>query len=338
MRPARETTSEVRQVRRQRALRPRVPLRRPRLRDLKNVPVLPSLVTLANLFFGFLAIAKAADALLVAGPRGVLTVESVHLIETAALLVFVAMVFDGLDGAVARLTNQTTVFGAQLDSLADAVTFGVAPAFLAKVLVEFHARGPAPLLPPHAKLYYAAAAIFVLCAAMRLARFNVEVESPRADDHKEFSGLPSPAAAAVICSAIAFFATRRENNLSALLLPPSIYEDLILAMPVALVLLGLLMVSRFPYPHLVNSLVRGRHTFPFLATLVVLTFVAAIEWQLAVVVLSLVYVASGILIGLWRLVTRGRMGPPFDNDGGGEPPGPDDAEPELFDAEGARIG
>lgn len=281
-----------------------------RFRDLRSVPVLPSLVTLGNLFFGFLAMAKATDALIVQGSASALTAGALQLFEIAAMLVFLAMVFDGLDGAVARLTNQSTAFGAQLDSLADVVTFGVAPAFLAKVLVDFHARPEVGWLPAHPKLYWAAAAIFVLCAAMRLARYNVEVVDD--DDHSEFVGLPTPGAAAVVCSMVAFFATSGDarSPLSTLLLPPEAYAILVKSLPATLVVIGLLMVSRFPFPHLVATLIRGRHSFPFLASLVVFVFAAATEWQFALMLLSLLYVTWGILLGLLRLVTRGSMQKP----------------------------
>jgi CDP-diacylglycerol--serine O-phosphatidyltransferase len=302
--------------------------RRRRLRSLKTVPILPSLVTLGNLFFGFLAMAKIADALLLAGTRpGALVFDApvIELFEVAALFIFLAMVFDGLDGAVARLTNQSTPFGAQLDSLADVVTFGVAPAFLTKVLVEFHTQGPDPLLPPHPKLYYAAAAIYVLGAAMRLARFNVESGGPAPDAHKEFAGLPSPAAAAVVCSLIAFICAPADNRalISSRLLPAEIDLYLIRTLPILIVLLGLLMVSRFPYPHLISQLLRGRHSFPFLASIVVLVGLAAIEWQFALATLALLYVLSGIVVGFYRLLRTGRMDgrTEGDDDEAGEEPG-----------------
>ena len=290
------------------------PPRRRRLRDLKHVPVLPSLITLGNIFFGFLAIAKAVDAVMLWQPGFPLQEqpEVIGLLEAGALLVFVAMVFDALDGSVARLTNQTTPFGAQLDSLADMVAFGVAPAFLAKVLIEFHTA--AGVLPIHPKLYYVAAAIYVLCAAMRLARFNVESPGPRYADHKEFRGLPSPAAAAVLCAMVAFLCTREDSRL----LPEAFYDWMVMVIPMALVALGLLMVSRVPYPHLIYTLVRGRHSFPFLAALVVLIGVVALEWQFALVTLTLLYVCRGLALGIYRLVTKGGMeGPPDDEDGEG---------------------
>src|SRR5262249_40608794 len=103
--------------------------RRRRLRNLRRVPVLPSLVTLGNLFFGFLAMAKVADAVMLSASgqtQPMFNDEVVAKLEAGTILIFVAMIFDALDGTVARLTKQTTKFGAQLDSLADVVTFGVA--------------------------------------------------------------------------------------------------------------------------------------------------------------------------------------------------------------------
>lgn len=142
------------------------PLRRRRgLRRLKEVPVAPSLVTLGNLFFGFLAISKIADALHRTQP-GVPFATVVGLFQTATVLIFIAMILDAVDGRVARMTGQTSLFGAQLDSLADMVTFGLAPAFLAKVLVDWHAQVDVnSLLPLSPKLFYSAAAVYVLCAA-----------------------------------------------------------------------------------------------------------------------------------------------------------------------------
>jgi CDP-diacylglycerol--serine O-phosphatidyltransferase len=299
--------------------------RRRRLRDLKNVPVLPSLVTLGNVFFGFLAIAKVADALSYSTP-GAPFAGVVDLFHLASVLIFVAMVFDALDGRIARMTGQTTPFGAQLDSMADMVTFGVAPAFLGKVLVDWHAQADRnSLLPQHPKIYYVAAAIYVLCAALRLARFNVET-GPQEEDHREFRGLPSPAAAAVVASLVAFFCTKDEppQVLGRMLLDADQFDLIVVAMPPLLVALGLLMVSRVPYPHAVHAIVKQRHSFPFLAGLVVLIGIAAVEWQLALVVVTVGYVLWGIALGVYRLLTTGRMDSGSRDDDGG-----DDAEPPL---------
>jgi CDP-diacylglycerol--serine O-phosphatidyltransferase len=291
--------------------------RRRRLRDLKNVPVLPSLVTLGNVFFGFLAIAKVADALRTTTP-GAAFEQVVGLFELAAILIFVAMVFDALDGRIARMTGQTTPFGAQLDSMADMVTFGVAPAFLGKALVDWHVRVESVgLLPAHPKLYYGAAAIYVLCAALRLARFNVET-GPQEVEHREFRGLPSPAAASVVCALVAMFCTREDRQgFGRALLSDDQLDWVVIGMPLVLFALGLLMVSRVPYPHAMHVIVRRRHSFPFLAGLVVLIGIAAIEWQFALAIVTIGYVCWGLVLGLYRLLTTGRVDV-RDDDGNGD--------------------
>ena len=119
-------------------------------------------------------------------------------------LIFVAMIFDGLDGYVARLSRTASDFGAQLDSLCDVVSFGVAPGFLlVKMCPQFTYL--------HRQAVWVIAAAFAACAALRLARFNVETSDD--DDHLYFSGLPSPAAAAVIAGfAIMFYTLRQERQ------------------------------------------------------------------------------------------------------------------------------
>lgn len=285
-----------------------------RLRDLKSVPVLPSLITLGNVFLGFLAMAKVADAIMLSSGLP-LSPEVIETFGNAAKLVFLAMVFDALDGKVARATGQTSAFGAQLDSLADVVTFGVAPAFVAKVLINFH-EGEGGLLPTHPKLYYGAAAIYVLSAAMRLARYNVESSGPSEEDHREFRGLPSPGAAALLCAMVAFFASWDDGSMqiSRAILPSSFDYGIIVALPATLVLLGLLMVSRVPYPHAFHFLLRRRHSFPFLATLVTIIGIAAVEWQLALLAVTGTYVLSGLVLGIYRLASTGRLDGPDDDD------------------------
>ena len=281
--------------------------RRRRLRDLKHVPVLPSLVTLGNVFAGFLAIAKVADALRTTTPGSPFSAV-VSLFETAAILIFVAMVFDALDGRIARMTGQATPFGAQLDSMADMVTFGVAPAFLGKVLIDWHAQTDAnSILPRHPKLYYGAAAIYVLCAAMRLARFNVET-GPQEEDHREFRGMPSPAAAAIVASLVALYCTKDEVSsfLGHAILAPHHFDAIVVAMPLVLVALGLLMVSHVPHPHAMHAIAKGRHSFPFLAGLVVLIGIAAIEWQLALAFATVGYACWALVLGVVRAFSRSR--------------------------------
>ncbi|MCA8953313.1 MAG: CDP-alcohol phosphatidyltransferase family protein [Planctomycetes bacterium] len=297
------------------------PLRRGRrgLRRLREVPVAPSLVTLGNLFFGFLAIAKVADALQLAQP-GAPFHTVVDLFRSATVLIFVAMVLDALDGRVARMTGQTSSFGAQLDSLCDMVTFGLAPAFLAKVLIDWHAQvGNESLLALRPKLYYSAAAVYVLCAAIRLARFNVETGDD--DDHSEFKGLPTPGAAAVVGALVALFCTRNDPDAElGRLVFGDHFEWIVRAMPLVLVTLGLLMVSRVPFPHALQAIVQKRHSIPFLAALVVLIVIAALEWQFALAAVTVGYIAWGLGLGAVRFALRSRDGRDDDDDDGNVEP------------------
>lgn len=137
----------------------------------KGIYLLPNLFTSAALFFGFYAIVSAMN----------------NKFEHAAVAVFIAMVMDGLDGRVARMTNTQSAFGAEYDSLADMVSFGVAPAL---IMYEW-------ALGPLKKLGWIAAFIYCACAALRLARFNTKLDDPF-QDKRYFQGLPSPAAAALL--------------------------------------------------------------------------------------------------------------------------------------------
>jgi CDP-diacylglycerol---serine O-phosphatidyltransferase len=144
---------------------------------------LPNLFTITALFSGFYAIVQAMSG----------------RFEQAAIAIFVAMVFDGLDGRVARLTRTQSAFGAELDSLSDMVSFGVAPALVIYVwaLQDFAAIKSISMLGPwlSAKLGWIAAFVYCACAALRLARFNTTID---VIDKRFFQGLPSPAAACLI--------------------------------------------------------------------------------------------------------------------------------------------
>jgi CDP-diacylglycerol--serine O-phosphatidyltransferase len=137
----------------------------------RGIYLLPNLFTSAALFSGFFAIVQAMNG---------------HF-ELAAIAIFIAMVLDGLDGRVARMTNTQSAFGAEYDSLSDMVSFGVAPALILYVWA----------LKPLGKLGWLAAFMYCACAALRLARFNTKLEDEH-QDKRYFQGLPSPGAAALL--------------------------------------------------------------------------------------------------------------------------------------------
>ncbi len=150
---------------------------------IRPVAILPTLCTLGNTFCGFLAISKIADALLHQNAEAFR-----QNIVFAAWMIVLAMVFDALDGKIARLTNQTTDFGAQLDSLTDLITFGVAPAFLVKVVADYTFTTQGVVYQD--KLPLLLTSVYAICAALRLARFTLETEpDPKAHETFEFSSI-----------------------------------------------------------------------------------------------------------------------------------------------------
>ena len=239
------------------------------MRRIRTVAVFPTMFTLGNLVCGFFSIVVASR---VDSPQSI--EESIdipssktiplrhpirnldpedptHNVMLSGWLIFLAMIFDALDGHVARLSRTTSDFGAQLDSLCDVVTFGVAPGFLlVKMCPQFSFL--------HREAVWIIAASFAACAALRLARFNVETGEE--DDHLHFSGLPSPAAAASIAGfAILFYELRRGETPLAYAADIEWWVQRIL--PFFAVMVALLMVSRIPYPHVVNQMFRGQKSF-----------------------------------------------------------------------------
>jgi CDP-diacylglycerol--serine O-phosphatidyltransferase len=235
------------------------------MKPIRTVAVFPTLFTLGNLVCGFFAIVAAArvDVPITRDPPTSVTRavrefdrrDENHNLMLCGWLVFLAMIFDALDGHVARLTGAPTDFGAQLDSLADLVTFGVAPGFLlVKMCHSFTFLFRDAALQP----IWLVAATFAVCAALRLARFNVE--SDENDDHMHFSGLPSPAAGGTIASfALLFYTLRLETTTFEY--ARQVDDAMQMVLPVLGLLLAILMVSRVPYPHVVNQFLRGHKSF-----------------------------------------------------------------------------
>ena len=228
------------------------------LRRRKVFAVLPTLLTLCNAACGFAAVTITARV----GPEHFGGSELI----TASQLIFLAMLFDMLDGSAARLTNQTSDFGAQLDSLCDAISFGLAPAFIFLQLShpDHHLMDTVSAAPFqfHPRLLWAIAVLFMTCAILRLARFNVETDDE--DSHEFFSGLPSPAAAGVVASLpIGLEELKGQMSVGGSLHRLAEYSHwvwsvLVLLVPLITLGTAILMVSRLRYAHVFNQLVRGR--------------------------------------------------------------------------------
>lgn len=224
--------------------KPRRPLfRRVRRHRVKYITLLPSLVTILNGVFGFTAIVLASKA----NQPGA---DKMSVYAVGAYMVLLAMVADMLDGRLARMSQSTSSFGGQLDSLCDLISFGVAPAFLMLRLVESELQLSeifcGNLLH---RFIWLAALVYLSCAAIRLARFNVENDENEMA-HMSFAGLPSPAAAGVVVSLVIFHQEQFPN-----------LDLIVYALPLLTLGVAILMVSRVPYPHIVNVYLRGKKPF-----------------------------------------------------------------------------
>lgn len=223
--------------------------------------LLPCMFTLSSLFCGFYAILAS--------------VKGDYVI--AAIAIIVAAVFDGLDGRVARMTGQTSLFGVQLDSLCDNVSFGVAPAILA----YFWA------LQPYGRYGWLAAFLYIATTTLRLARFNVNQTSS-----VNFIGLPCPAAAAMISSS-ALFASYIGNE------GPVQHLSLLLLVYI----LSYLMVSNHTYCSFKKGFSKGRN-FPMIVGMVVLLVLVAAEPQVMFFGSFLIYIASGPIGDLVKFIKK----------------------------------
>jgi CDP-diacylglycerol--serine O-phosphatidyltransferase len=276
----------------------------------KLIAVIPTLLTLGNAMCGFGAITFAAKL----GPT-----YTEHYAGTALLiagtLIYAAMLFDAFDGSAARLMNQTSDFGAQLDSLCDAISFGVAPAYLMLQLMV-HSFGPDVTLPfnYHPRLLWMIAVLFVLCAILRLARFNVETDEE--DSHDFFSGLPSPAAAGVVASFPFIMWGLKDLVIESNTVEVSdvvngwVLPTVKLLMPLITLAVALLMVSRFRYVHAFNHLFRGRKGPRHMVQLVVTAIVIFLAFEFALPVIFFYFAFSAPASWLWGEIVRGRLGKP----------------------------
>jgi CDP-diacylglycerol--serine O-phosphatidyltransferase len=225
---------------------------------VKKIAVLPTLLTLGNGICGFVAITYASKIVYGNPPTDARLAEIDVCFAWAGWFILFAMVFDMLDGYVARLSKTASNFGGELDSLCDVVSFGVTPAFL--LLKLGPGWDPNPFL--HQVLAGIAARYFA-CTALRLARFNVE-NNPDPSSHKRFRGLPSPGAAGCI-AALAILRGEFPNALATRLnvtdlesARPIIIRCVEILAPVGALLVALLMVSNVPYPHVTSKIFRGK--------------------------------------------------------------------------------
>ncbi len=276
-------------------------------RRVQAISVLPSMFTLGNLIAGFAAIHYASKPLdsVVAGTSGWTA------LEMAGTLIFLGMFFDAIDGSIARLTRTTSDIGAQLDSLADIVTFGVAPAYMILQLVSkyYLVEGSETVISPDhddmfGRVFWVIAVIYVCCAALRLARFNVETGVSEAlEDHMIFRGLPSPGAAGCLAGLILL----HQEYLGRFSDADWMARFTGLGMAGIMLLCALAMVSRLPYVHAANRYFRGQGSFAYVVTLAVILAFAAFYPQEVLAVGFTIYALSAPMRWVW-VVWRRRLG------------------------------
>jgi CDP-diacylglycerol--serine O-phosphatidyltransferase len=282
-------------------------------RRLKYIAVLPTAVTLMNAFCGFLSIINASK-----GPGIFLEVSlfrktSISFFAMSGYLIIFAMIADMMDGQVARWSGTSSSFGGQLDSLSDVVSFGVAPAFLMFKIMESHFGletsvrkffFPVSLWKvfPNVSTQLAqlagswilfVAIFYMLCAVIRLARFNVENDTDLAH-HQNFVGLPSPAAAGVVVSLVIFqedFIGRIADRLPEL--ASFLFDLTSWLLPFAVLFGGILMVTRIRYPHLANRLLRRKKSF--VSVLLVIFGCLFSVWNIQII----------LLLGFWSFALMG---------------------------------
>jgi CDP-diacylglycerol--serine O-phosphatidyltransferase len=285
----------------QRLKRPRVKklkIKTPRKRRrLKYIAILPSIVTLMNGLCGLTAIIFASKGMDTAWNPQMLPKVNISFFALAGYMIFLGMIADMLDGHVARISKSTSSFGAQLDSLCDVISFGAAPAFLMLKLVEAYSSQLENFRHTlfFERIVYFIALIYAMCAIIRLARFNVENTEDDAA-HLGFAGLPSPAAAGMMVSAVIF----QQDFLPKIMeLPEGSIRAFQLAtiwvLPVIALMTGLLMVTRIPYPHVMNRLLRGKKSFLTFLLAVFVMLLGIWNIQLAMVLGFLAFMLYGII-------------------------------------------
>jgi CDP-diacylglycerol--serine O-phosphatidyltransferase len=237
----------------------------------RGIYLLPNLLTTGCLFSGFYAIVAAIDG----------------NFERAGIAVYIAMLFDGLDGRVARLTSTETAFGKEYDSLADMVAFGLAPAI---VSYQWGVARIAEYGKDWYRFGWLAAFFYVAAAALRLAKFNSRVQ-----DKRYFEGLPSPSAAAIVAAFLWASSEWREPGLPGLILAFAITAAA-----------GALMVSRFSYPSFKTFDLTRRVRFMSMVVVVVAVIFVAPYPAVTLLALFAGYALWAPLVWVWRRLRRVR--------------------------------
>lgn len=233
---------------------------------MRKVYILPNLFTTGNLFCGFLALTF------------ILTGKA----QAALFSIFIAILLDGLDGKIARATKSFSSFGLNYDSLADLVSFGAVPALLVYQLTK----------NSHNKIALAGSALYIICAALRLARFNVQAKY---EESKNFLGLPTPASAGLLLSLILFYQKYK-------------WQFVFRSLPFVSVILACLMVSKIPYFNLKQAQLNRKKPFNYLVSAVLILGILIIFLEFFTILLLVIFlgytllgIAFSLRIPVWKV-------------------------------------
>jgi len=250
----------------------------------KGIYIIPSLFTCGNMSFGILSILSSVKG------------DFIH----AAWFLLGALACDIVDGRIARMTNTTSDFGMQLDSLSDLISFGLAPAIMMYMLV----------LNTMGKIGISIAVLFVLCSALRLARFNVLANS--GEVHKHFVGLPTPASAGVIISFVLSYQLLVPEgyklNFKTIPILMELMPTFFKVMPVVIVVLSFLMVSNIPYLSFKRLKLSRVRTIQFFSLVIVIIILIVIFPQNTIFIIFSIYAASGLVFYIPRMIMKRRQG------------------------------
>lgn len=245
----------------------------------KGMFLLPSSFTVLNIWCGFYSVSLAVN----------------HNYEPAALLIGIAMVLDTLDGRIARLTHTASEFGVQFDSLADVITFGIAPAVLAYQWVFFDFD-----VHSIARLGWMICFVFLICAASRLARFNVQKTAGN-PDKRYFVGMPTPAAAGMVAATVYCFPERISDDYAAI------------AALFMMAVLSFLMVSRIRYRSFKDINLREPHPYRMVVLLALALVMLWFYLAKSLITLASIYLLSGLVGAILSRKRKSTTEPPPDS-------------------------
>ncbi len=271
------------------------------------MPVVPTIFTLINAMLGFISVLYSVKFAIYHG-----TIPTTHFLQKAAWLIMAAIIFDAFDGEVARFLKQASNFGAELDSLSDALSFGVAPGVLVFVWAHISFR-EIGFPGVYSRMLYIVLTLFVLAVIIRLARFNVETPLEK-EYHKFFKGLPSPAGGGFLASLVILqlglvnsdsFVYQTFGRFLSDTSIDTFNRFLYWALPFFTLILAFLMVSTISYPHALQTILGDRPKVQYFLYIFTILGLLWIIREISVFLFFVAYVLLGPLVAYLRLKSAG---------------------------------